>query len=235
MMFNQTGKVRNVFLIFQVIIFCVSLFALQACNQEGTRKAQDKQTDSKKKIDDGANPFEPGSLVDESIQSFPDTGIMNQHGEPVSVETLPDKPTVMSFIYTRCPMSEMCPLVAYKMAKIQDKLQDRNGLEAHLVLVTFDPEYDKPDVLKSYAKQRDINFRNFDLWTGPPKVINQFVKKFKIIKKEDHSHSDSDTIPKYTLTHNLRTYIIDKNNVVRYWYRGSDWKPKHIIQRIGVL
>lgn len=216
------------------LIACSLLVLFTAgCSQE-SEVSQSSEGKKEHSLDDGANPYEPGSLVGKSIKNFPDTGLVNQFDRSVSFESLPERPTVISFIYTRCPMNDMCPLIAYKMGSIQERVNSNNEVDANFLLITFDPSYDTPAVLKKYGKQRNLNFDNFELWTGSKETIDQLMSKFKILTKlppEDKQNQSK----KYSITHNMRTYLVNSRRVVRYWYRGSDWKPKDIYKRLKNL
>ncbi len=180
---------------------------------------------------DEANPFEPGSLVDESVADSPDTDLVNQNGQPVSFETLPDKPVLIGFIYTRCPMPDMCPLITRKFKKVQEKLT-RDGVNpARFVLVSFDPSYDTPAVLRRYGNQHNLDFEHLDFWTGNPETIRALTDRFKVFaRRPDETNRDEDQ--PFSIAHNMRTYLLDEKRVVRYWYRGSDWKVKNVADRL---
>lgn len=208
-----------------VLVFGLVAASMVGCGEEESdgpitvESVDSPQIDS---LEDGANPDIPGSPVDERVTGFPDTGLVNQSGEPVSFETLPEKPLMIGFIYTRCPDGEMCPLITQKMRRIQNEL---DGKSVHFVSVTFDPSYDTPAVLKEYGDERGIDYANWDFVTGEPEVINQLVKRFGI-----HPKKMDDQI-----AHNMRTYLVDENRTVRYWYRGSDWNVKDVVERLRDL
>lgn len=166
-------------------------------------------------------PTEPNSLIGKSIENFPHENLVNQEDKPVSIQKLPDKPIMISFIYTRCPVQSMCPRVTDQMAKIQDRVNKQGKKPVHFILVTFDPKYDRPDVLKEYAKKYQIDFDNFSLWTGPIKSVDQFIESFKIMVIRDGNK---------VKTHNMRTYLIDRERVIRHQFRRSDWTVDDVMQ-----
>lgn len=167
------------------------------------------------------NTPEPGSIVGSSIEDFPDNNLIDQDGEPVSIDKLPNKPLLISFIYTRCPMKSMCPRVTDQIATIQDRVNQNGQKPVEFVLVTFDPEYDRPDVLKQYANRYQVDYDNLSLWTGERKTIDKFVESFKIMVIRDGDQ---------VRTHNMRTYLIDRERVIRNQFRGSDWTVDDVMQ-----
>src|SRR5690554_7638571 len=63
------------------------------------------------------------------FKTLPDEGLVDQNGEAFSFEDfLADgKPVMMTEIYTRCPMPDMCPMLMSKMARAQILLEDRKS------------------------------------------------------------------------------------------------------------
>jgi protein SCO1/2 len=61
-------------------------------------------------------------------------------------------PVLFTFLYTRCPMPEFCPLTVNRLQAVQKALE---GLApaARLVAITLDPAHDTPEVLAAFAQQ----------------------------------------------------------------------------------
>lgn len=165
-------------------------------------------------------------LIGETINTMPDTGLVDQTGASFSFEELPARPILMSFIYTRCPMDSMCPLITRKMKRVNKWAQNELTRPIQLVSVTFDPGYDTPAVLKQYARQRNVRLDNWSFVTGPERVIDELVDRFDITTKEVESGQ---------VVHNLRTYLIDENHRVAEWYRGSEWTVKRLKEDLRKL
>ena len=56
-------------------------------------------------------------------------------------------PTLVSFIYTRCPLPEFCPATVARLAAVQAGLP----AGARLLSITLDPSFDSLEVLSAYA------------------------------------------------------------------------------------
>src|SRR5262249_26125862 len=56
----------------------------------------------------------------------------------------------VDFIYTRCPLPDVCPRLSANFAAMQRKFRDTDLL---LLSVTVDPDYDTPAVLAEYARR----------------------------------------------------------------------------------
>ena len=84
---------------------------------------------------------------------------------------------MLTFIYTRCPLPDFCPL----MMKHFDACRAEPGFETHLSPLVpllgagIDPDYDTPEVLRAYGKGFIVGtnpFARLDLATGAPAEIH---------------------------------------------------------------
>ena len=64
------------------------------------------------------------------------------------------KVVALTFIYTRCPLPDFCPLMDRKFAELADRIGAVAGRAEHvrLLSVSFDPEHDTPEVLRKHAE-----------------------------------------------------------------------------------
>ena len=79
----------------------------------------------------------------------PDFQLIDQRGQAVRVSDLHGTVVAINFLYTRCPVPEVCPRLAAAFAAAHRRFQDA-GLV--LLSITIDPVYDTPAVLAAYAK-----------------------------------------------------------------------------------
>src|SRR5207253_7857688 len=88
-------------------------------------------------------------------QPLPEYHFTNQFGQPISTAQYKGKALAITFLFTRCPFPTFCPLVANHFAEAQQKLLARPNGPAnwHLLTISFDPDFDKPAVLKAYAER----------------------------------------------------------------------------------
>jgi protein SCO1/2 len=92
--------------------------------------------------------------------------------------------------------------------------------------VTFDPEYDTPEVLRKYAAAYQGNEAkpNFEVWnlaTGSAQEVKDMEEFFgaNSFKADDER-----------LVHNLRTVIVTPDGKIAKIYAGNQWKPANILQ-----
>jgi protein SCO1/2 len=109
---------------------------------------------------------------------LPHTKLVDQNGRLVDLASdFRGKVTLISFVFTRCPDKDECPLVTSKFAYMQQKLDPSRF---HLVELTLDPVYDSPAVLNAYAKQFGLDARTSSVLTGQPHEIERILGRFGI-------------------------------------------------------
>jgi|GEM_PF-4441427 len=85
--------------------------------------------------------------------------VTNQNGKQMKLSDLVGKPFVMSWMYTRCPDPQMCPLIVSHFARLQQTVAVSGiGEKIQLVMISYDPVYDTPKRMLAYGKQRGIKF-----------------------------------------------------------------------------
>jgi protein SCO1/2 len=98
--------------------------------------------------------YEPPPALDPG-DPVPDFEMTTQRGEPLRLSDLEGRYVVLTFIFTRCPQPEFCPLMDRKFADLARRLSrsaERAG-RVRLLSISFDPEYDTPEVLASHARR----------------------------------------------------------------------------------
>ena len=72
-----------------------------------------------------------------------DAPLVDQSGAARPLSSLRGHRVALTFIYTRCPLPEFCPLMDRHFAAVQKALAGKPGLaDVRLVSVTLDPEFD---------------------------------------------------------------------------------------------
>jgi protein SCO1/2 len=83
--------------------------------------------------------------------NLPDFQLTDQNGHTVRAADLRGKVVAIDFIYTRCPLPDVCPRLSANFAMLQRQFHDRAGRDLTLLSVTVDPDFDTPAVLADYA------------------------------------------------------------------------------------
>ena len=90
-----------------------------------------------------------------SLRTFKFT---NENGQLVSLSDFRGQAIALTFFFTHCPIPEFCPRLSRNFEEVQRRLGAMQNAPTnwHLLSVTFDPERDTPDILKSYGTRYAI-------------------------------------------------------------------------------
>jgi protein SCO1 len=158
----------------------------------------------------------------------PDAAFTDQQGHSRRLSEWRGRTIAVTFIYTRCPLPDFCPLMDRNFAVVQRRLLDRGELAAkvHLLSVTFDPQHDTPDVLRAHAQKVGSNDAVWTWLTGNPSEIDRFASSLGMsILRGDQ--------PLAEITHNLRTVVLDGEGRVQQVFNGNEWKPEDLLAVLG--
>jgi len=134
----------------------------------------------------GANEISGSSLY--HLQST----WVNQYGDSLHLKDLKGEVKVVSMIYTHCQYA--CPRIVADMQLIKDSLESKAVVDVNYVLVTIDPERDRPDRLLEFARDNRLDLEDWTLLTSARENIQELAVvlgvQFKAINDKDFSHSN---------------------------------------------
>ncbi len=86
----------------------------------------------------------------------PDFTMTGQDGNALKLSDLRGKVVVLTFIYTRCPMPDFCPLMDRKFSDLAQHVAvfPNKAKDIRLISLSFDPEHDTPEILRKHAQVR---------------------------------------------------------------------------------
>jgi len=148
-----------------------------------------------------------------------------QDGTPASLGGLQGKPVLMSFIYTRCAVPNMCPLTTTNVARVQQLLSDDERVSVKLVSVTFDPDYDTEEILRAYAKSHGADLGSWDFWRGSDADTEKLMATFNVWAKQAGSE----------YAHNMRSVILRPDGALSRVLRDSTWDAKETADHLREL
>src|SRR5579862_4607612 len=116
-------------------------------------------------------------------QEVPDFSLVNQDGRRIHLHQYRGKALLLTFIYTRCPLPNYCPLMSRNFAEILRLTQGETKLtdSIHLLSISIDPEYDKPAVLRAYGMENAGSSHPFLHWefaSGTPEQVRKTAEFF---------------------------------------------------------
>ncbi len=154
---------------------------------------------------------------------LPPFSLVDQAGAPLTDRDLRGHPTLVTFIFTRCPVPEFCPLMSRRFKQVQERLDARGGAPAvRLLSVTLDPEFDTPPVLAAYARSLGADVARWRFAGGDPDAVLGLARAFSIYTERNGA----------LLDHTLATALVDDDGrVVRIW-RGNGWTVDEVLGAI---
>ena len=156
--------------------------------------------------------------------------LINQEGKEVLFpKVIEGKIGVVGYIFTNCP--DICPLTTNNMRLIQERLKEENIKGVEFVSISFDPEIDRPHVLKRFAEIRKLDLSNWQFLTGEKAVIDSLIKKIGVIAVVGDSIVIEGKIT-YFYVHTDRISLVDRKGQVRKNYLGSKVNPDEVVQDI---
>jgi protein SCO1/2 len=152
---------------------------------------------------------------------LPSFSLTTEAGEALSAETLRGHPTLITFIFTRCPMPNFCPRMSSNFAELQKVIQNGRGemAQARLLSITIDPDFDSPAVLKNYAQHAGADPKLWSFATGEAAQIDELTKAFAVYRQAEGG----------TISHGLTTALISREGKIAKLWRGNEWKPKEVL------
>jgi protein SCO1/2 len=131
--------------------------------------------------------------------------------------------TAVTFIFTRCPVPEFCPLMVKRFKELQRELNADTSLgSVRLLSVTLDPAFDTPQVLASYAAAMGADTNRWQFVTGRPEEIARLTSAFSI-------HVERNGV---LLDHTLATAIVGRDGRVTEIWRGNAWTSAAVLDAL---
>jgi cytochrome oxidase Cu insertion factor (SCO1/SenC/PrrC family) len=148
---------------------------------------------------------------------LPRASLVDQDERPLQLaDAFKGKTMLLSFIFTRCPDTDVCIAISSKYTQLQ---RDLDPAHFALVEITLDPPYDSPAVLRAYGKQFDRNPASWTLLTGTGSTLTQVLDEFGIssLKTESARYIHSDKL-----------FIVTPQGRVAYVVDTAGWDPRGV-------
>lgn len=172
--------------------------------------------------------------VPQAGDAVPDFRMLNQSARTIHLGQFKGKVLLITFIYTRCPLSDFCPRMSRNFAEIDRALAVDPALyeKTHLLSTSFDPGYDTPAVLRSYGgaytgRYTKEDFAHWDFAAPPSKDLAAVTQFFNVGVTPGEDPKDAKN-----LTHSLSTVVIGKDGKVVAWYPTNDWTTGELVAQI---
>lgn len=157
----------------------------------------------------------------------PDIVLTDQEGRTFRLGQWRGRTIALTFIYTRCPLPNFCPLMNRRFIEAQEVLRKQRAEwfeqdRVRFLTLSFDPDYDTPAVLKAYGERWNADFRHWTFATSSVDEIARFGASFGLSFWTDGG----------TITHNLATAVIRPDGKLQNVLRGNEWTAQDLVREI---
>ncbi|AZD51903.1 Cytochrome oxidase biogenesis protein Sco1/SenC/PrrC, thiol-disulfide reductase [Pseudomonas chlororaphis subsp. aurantiaca] len=179
------------------------------------------------KVLTGKNQGDPTALIDAGIillpqsRNLPDVKMTDQEGQPVVLNELKGKWSLLFFGYTFCP--DICPTTLAQLRQIKSELPKEAADNLQVVLVSVDPNRDTPQQLKQYLGYFDKDFKGL--------TATSVADVQKLANAVSIPFIPADTSkPNYTVDHSGNLAVIGPDGTQRGFIRAPLNNQKLVAQ-----
>ncbi len=154
----------------------------------------------------------------------PAVALIDEQGEPITPGAWPGRYSVITFIFTRCPVPEFCPAMALRYGELQAAIQADAALKPKvgLLSITLDPDFDSPAILAAYGAALGADRDTWRFATGKSIQIDLLTRAFAVFNERDG----------VTLNHTLCTALVGPDGRIVEVWRGNHWKSAELLAAI---
>ena len=156
---------------------------------------------------------------------LPDAPLRDQAGRQVQARDYAGRDVIVTFIYTRCPLPDFCPLMLSRLNDAAARLRKAGHRDdVQMVAISIDPARDTPQVLAEYGRahitgEEGDPFRRWSLLTGTPENVRTWASFFALTFEPDGKE----------IAHGLRTAVVDREGRVVGVLRGNQWTTDELM------
>ena len=172
-----------------------------------------------------AIPVAAGVHMLQTGDTAADATLSDQDGKPLTLADLKGSAVAVTFIYTRCPLPQYCPLMDRRFAETQSLIKADAALrgKVQLLTVSFDPKFDRAGILREHARKLGADPAMWRFATADESIVDRFAVQFgvNVIREKDGS-----------ITHNLRTAVIAPDGRVTALLDDNAWSAEELARAL---
>lgn len=159
--------------------------------------------------------------------ALPPFRLTDDSGREITAQTFSGKALFITFIFTRCPVPNFCPLMSRNFSAIRSATADDEVLAAQtrFLSVSFDPEVDTTAVLRTYANQHTQEHDKWRFATGTPDQVEKLTAAFSVFVQRENG----------TFSHGLCTALVGPDGAIRKIWRGNNWEASEAVAAVREL
>jgi protein SCO1/2 len=162
--------------------------------------------------------LKPGDLL-------PDCELTDENGNRIHLSDFRGRTLAFTFFFSRCPLPDFCPRMSKDFAETRQLLLKTPDAPTNwqFLSISFDPEFDQPSVLTSYADF--FRGTNADRWlfaVAPTNTLAELAPRLDLIVMHDGVN----------ISHNLRTVVLNPQGHIARQFDGNEWTPQELADAI---
>jgi len=130
------------------------------------------------------------ALPGDSIYQL-DLVLTNQDAKDSRLQDLRGHPVLIAMFYTSCKY--VCPLIIDSVKRVDQALDASERQRLRVVLVSFDPEHDTPQALKTVGEERHVDLARWSLMRTDAESVRKLAAvlgvQYRAIAGGDFNHS----------------------------------------------
>jgi protein SCO1 len=157
--------------------------------------------------------------------AVPDFTLTDQTGAAVRLSDFRGRAVAINFIYTRCPLPDVCPRLSAAFAYAAKQLHDR---PLTFLSITVDPQHDTPEVLREYAARWRADQERWRFLTGDLAAVRGVAEIFGLTFWPEEN----------MIGHTVTTAVIDPRGRVAALIEGSAYRAaelRDLLARVSQL
>lgn len=143
--------------------------------------------------------------------------LVDHHQNTLAIGELQGKVVAIQFLYTRCPVAEICPRLAATFARLQRRFAPFMDRDLVLLSVTLDPRHDTPAVLARYAQLWGAK-SGWRFLTGTEAEIREVAGQFGILYWPEEG----------VITHNSTIGIVNRQGRLAALIEGLSFNAQQL-------
>jgi protein SCO1/2 len=156
---------------------------------------------------------------------LPDAEFTSELGQKIHFSDFRGRAVAFTFFFTSCPLPEYCPRMNknfFEARKIL--LADTNAPSNwQLLSISFDPDVDQPRLLANYAGiYRGLNPAHWLFAVASTNTLASLAPPLDFRFWRENA----------SLSHNLRTVVLDVGGKIFKQFDGNDWTPEQLADAI---
>lgn len=136
---------------------------------------------------------------------------LNQNSQRENIADLQGKVQLVAFVYTYCEHS--CPFIIANLKYIERELPAAEKREVQFTLVSLDPARDRPEVLKRYMLEHDLDENLWTMLNGDPDDVLELSALLGVRYKPMDSESKD-------IAHSNMITVLDRQGRIHYQMKG---------------